>query len=252
MVKLLKGLTTGKPATGGRSRGTTVTKRRGLLIKKNYRFVDFKRNKRKNIALELVKKLINDPNRNANLSLIYATGLFSCVLASQYTKKQKIIKNLSLPEDPKETGYSAQLQSVPLGSIIHNLENTPQMGGIFIRAAGASAILLRKFAKRSLVKLKSGELRYFSNQNVASLGAVSNQDHFLKKLLRAGDSRLLGKRPRVRPSAMNPVDHPMGGRTKGGCAPQSKTGKLALCVSPIYKKKHNLICVSRRKKWLST
>jgi len=123
------------------------------------------------------------------------------------------------------------------------------MGAKLVRAAGNSAVLLRKdekFEGNALIKLKSGEHRLISSKAVASVGTVSNQTYFLRNLKKAGTVRLQGIRPRVRPSVMNPVDHPMGGRTKGGCIPQSRTGKIA-GRSPKIKKSHKLILVSARK-----
>lgn len=241
-------LITGKSATGGRNRGTISTPRRKSLVAKKYRFLDFKRNVCKNQALELLKKEIKDPNRTANLSLIYLKhGYFTKILASQYTKKQKVVKNYEIPKNPKETGYSAKIITIPLGTILHNLEMLPERGGKLIRAAGTSAVLLKIVAEKCLIKLNSGEHRYLSNQILACFGAVGNHEHFLNKLKKAGDTRLRGRKSRVRPSAMNPVDHPMGGRTKGGCAPQSKTGKLSHGPSTLGKKSHNLILISSRK-----
>ena len=124
------------------------------------------------------------------------------------------------------------------------------MGAKLIRAAGTSAILLKKEQKPwgySIIKLKSGEHRAISNQAVACVGVVGNHRHFLRNYGKAGITRLFGKRPRVRPSAMNPVDHPMGGRTRGGCAPKSKTGKLSHGPSSAPKKAHKRIMVTARK-----
>jgi len=126
----------------------------------------------------------------------------------------------------------------------------PGCGAKIAKSAGNSAVLLRidkKFNTKVLLKLKSGSHRLFSENAVASVGTVSNHIHFLRQYEKAGTIRRYGIRPRVRPSAMNPVDHPMAGRTKGGSAPQSKTGKLSLGTSTVGKKRHNLILVTSRK-----
>lgn len=192
-----------------------------------------------------------DPNRSGMISLIvYPNGILTYILAANFSKTQTRILNLNEPKNPKDKGWSNFIRLIPIGSIIFNIELLPGLGAKVVRAAGNSAVLLRndsKFGDRILIKLKSGEHRLFSQNSVACLGVVSNQYHFLRRYTKAGTIRQYGFRPRVRPSAMNPVDHPMAGRTKGGCAPQSRTGKLSLGTSTIKKKYHQLIFVTARK-----
>lgn len=127
---------------------------------------------------------------------------------------------------PVNNGDSCKILNFPSGVLIHNISLHPKGTGQLIRSAGCSSILVRKEYDHSLLKLKSGELRYFDSAVTASLGTVAGEEHFLKHHIKAGVTRRLGKRPRTRPSAMNPVDHPMGGRTKGGSQPVTFKGIL--------------------------
>lgn len=244
-------LTTGYQRKQGRNRGLIATPKRGALIKKNYRFVDFKRIIFPKAKLTIMRKHLYDPNRTAKLTLICAKhAIIMNILECDYAPEQKFLYNLKNPKNVKEKGSSNFLINLPLGSVIHNIALVGGMGGKFIRAAGTSAVLLKKedvWGGKALIKLKSGEQRLFMNNAIATLGVVGNHEHFIRDYKKAGVIRRLGIRPRVRPSVMNPVDHPMGGRTKGGCAPRSKTGKLSHGPATASKKSHNLILLSARK-----
>lgn len=244
-------LTTGYQRKFGRNRGLIAAPRRGALIKRNYRFVDFKRTEFSKTPMIILKEKIYDPNRTAKLTLVsVAYSKITYVLESEYSTDQKFIYNLKTPKNIKEKGSSNYIINMTLGTIIHGIEIIRGMGAKLIRAAGTSAILLKKddsLGGKALIKLKSGEHRLFMNNVVASFGVVGNHEHFLRDYKKAGTIRRFGIRPRVRPSVMNPVDHPMGGRTKGGCAPKSKTGKLSHGPATASKKAHNLIVISSRK-----
>lgn len=205
----------------GRSHGRIVVKNRSLLNKRLYRFIDYKRViLPQSRALILREYYVSISRRIALIS--FTQGVFTHIILP--SKINSVVYNYT--ESPSNPGDSAQLQYLTSGSLIHNISLRPMGTGKFIRSAGCSAILVRKDKFVSLLKLKSGELRYFNNFNTATLGSVGNETHFLRDLKKAGTNRYLGKRPRVRPSAMNPVDHPMGGRTKGGCQPMNPHGVI--------------------------
>lgn len=219
-----KALVTRIKNKAGRSYGQIVSPRRGSFCRHIYRFVDFKRI----IFPEesgLVIRLEYDPNRSAPIALIcFPSGLFINILAPSKLKEGDIIRNLTTT--PLNMGDSATLVNLPTGSLLFNIGLTHKNIGKFMRSAGCSGILVKKDFDHSLLKLKSGELRYFNSSVTATLGTVGSEDHFLKHHIKAGTVRRLGRRPRTRPSAMNPVDHPMGGRTKGGSQPVTAKGIL--------------------------
>lgn len=238
--KKLKQLSFGLHQTGGRTKhGPITSPRRGALIKKIYRFLDTKRKISMNINGGIIlQHYIYDPNRTGFISLVSTTnGIITYILAADYSMDQERIYNLQEPPIKKERGWSNYLKKITLGTILYNIEFFPGNGGQIARAAGNFAVLLKKEQnkKRVVLKLKSGELRLVSQKCTGVTGITSNQKHFLRNYKKAGTTRHLGIRPRVRPSSMNPVDHPMGGRTRGGCAPQNKNGKL----NKKNKKKNN-------------
>ncbi len=166
-----------------------------------------------------------DPMRTSLIKLVcFPEGFYTYILMP--SKLDNGIKIINLSENPKTTGDSGMLKNFKSGSIIHNLTDNVKEGAKYIRSAGCFAILLKNFYDSfGLVKLKSGELRYFDSKTIATLGSVSNESKFLRNYKKAGALRHIGVRPRVRPSAMNPVDHPMGGRTRGGFQPTNKKGQ---------------------------
>jgi len=227
----LRHLTYGIRQKGGRTKkGPITSPRRSSLVKKLYRFLDTKRTQSMNInGGIIIRHYLYDPNRNSFISLISTTNaIMTYILAADYPIGQQRIYNLREAPIKKEKGWSNFLRKISLGTILYNVEFFPGNGGKIARSAGNFVLLLRKEnrKKRIVLKLKSGELRLVSQNCSAVSGVTSNQQYFLNHLKKAGERRLLGRRPRVRPSSMNPVDHPMGGRTRGGCVPQNKNGKL--------------------------
>jgi len=219
-----KSLTVSLKKSGGRNNQGKMTMRYiGGGHKRKYRIIDFKRDKN-GVSAE-VKTVEYDPNRSAFISLVeYQDGEKRYIICPHGLKVgQKIVSGTGiLPE----LGNTLPLSEIPLGSIIHNIELAPGQGGRICRSAGSYAQLTSKDGKYVVVKLPSGETRMILATCLATVGSVSNPDHNLEVYGKAGRSRWLGRRPRTRPAAMNPVDHPMGGgegRSKGG-QPRSRTG----------------------------
>jgi large subunit ribosomal protein L2 len=213
--------------TGGRnSQGRRAMRYIGGGNKQMYRKIDFKRNK-KNIEAT-VKTIEYDPNRTAFIALLaYADGEKRYILAPQGLQVgQKIISGDNVAP---ELGNALMFKYMPLGTNVHNIEMQPGQGGILVRSAGTSAQLSNKEEKYAILKMPSGELRKILINCYATVGVVSNGDHNLESMGKAGRNRWKGIRPRNRGVAMNPVDHPMGGgegRASGG-HPRSRTGKYA-------------------------
>ena len=221
-----KTLVEGLSKKGGRNNAGRITaRRRGGGHKRLYRVVDFKR--RKFGVPATVERLEYDPNRTAFLALIrYEDGELSYILAPQRLKEgDKVVAGEQTDVKP---GNAMPLKSVPIGTIIHNVELKPGKGGQIARAAGSYVQLVGRDQAYAIVRLNSGEQRLIHGSCMASVGAVSNADHANIKLGKAGRKRWLGKRPSVRGVAMNPVDHPHGGgegRTSGGRHPVTPWGK---------------------------
>ncbi|MBZ4187862.1 50S ribosomal protein L2 [Niabella beijingensis] len=222
-----KSLVETKKSTGGRNSSGRLTMRyRGGGHKKKYRVVDFKRDKHDVVAK--VASIEYDPNRTAFIALLeYADGEKRYILAPQglAVGTEVISGNAVAPE----IGNALQLKNMPLGTNVHNIELNPGQGGKISRSAGASAQLTNKEEKYAVLKMPSGELRKVLINCFATVGVVSNSDHSLQSMGKAGRNRWRGIRPRNRGVAMNPVDHPMGGgegRASGG-HPRSRTGKYA-------------------------
>ncbi len=219
---LVKGLT----KSGGRGGGGRIAVRfRGGGAKRLYRIVDFKR--RKFDVVGTVERIEYDPNRTAFIALIvYADGELAYILAPQRLKAgDQVIASEKADVKP---GNAMPLRGMPIGTIIHNIELKPLKGGQVARSAGAYAQLVGRDAGYAQVRLNSGELRMVPDSCMATVGAVSNQDHMNEVLGKAGRSRHKGRRPHVRGVAMNPVDHPHGGgegRTSGGRHPVTPWGK---------------------------
>lgn len=218
----VKTLVEGKTSTGGRNNhGHITSRRRGGGAKKAYRLVDFKHQKLDMSAV--VERLEYDPNRTAFIALIkYEDGTQSYILAPQrLTVGDKVIASATADIKP---GNAMQLKNMPVGTIVHNIEMQPGRGGQLARSAGCYAQLIGKDAGYAQIRLSSGELRLVRAECFATVGAVSNADHQNTTMAKAGRARWMGIRPSVRGIAMNPVDHPHGGRTNGGRNPVSPWG----------------------------
>jgi large subunit ribosomal protein L2 len=222
---------------GGRNNSGKMTMRyRGGGHKRKYRIIDFKRDK-DNIAAT-VKTIEYDPNRSARIALVsYLDGEKRYIIAPQGLKVgQKIESGKGISP---EIGNTMYLSEIPLGTIIHNIELNPGKGASMARSAGTYAQLSSRDGKYAIIKLPSGETRQILVTCRATIGSVSNPDHALEISGKAGRSRWLGRRPRVRGVAMNPVDHPMGGgegRASGG-HPRSRKGMPAKGYKTRDKKK---------------
>lgn len=214
-------------STGGRNaQGRRSMRYIGGGNKKMYRVIDFKRNK--NEVPATVVSIEYDPNRTAFIALLnYADGEKRYILAPQGLQVGTTV--VSGDAVAPEIGNALQMKNMPLGTNIHNIEMQPGQGGKLVRSAGTSAQLTNKEERYAVLKMPSGELRKVLINCYATVGVVSNGDHSLETMGKAGRNRWKGIRPRTRGVAMNPVDHPMGGgegRSSGG-HPRSRTGKYA-------------------------
>ena len=212
-----------------------------------YRLIDFKREKH---GVEGVVKTVEyDPNRTARIALIhYKDGEKRYVIAPNGLKVgQKIMSGeTAVPE----VGNAMFLKDIPLGTLIHNIELRPGQGGEIARSAGTYAQLAARDGKYAVLKMPSGETRMILITCLATIGTVSNADHIQESLGKAGRSRWMGRRPRVRGVAMNPVDHPMGGgegRASGG-HPRSRKGLLAKGYKTRKNKTTDKYIIEKRKK----
>lgn len=222
-----KSLTTGIHKSGGRNNQGKMTMRYiGGGHKQRYREIDMKRNKHGIPAL--VKTIEYDPNRSARIALLfYADGEKRYILVPNGLKVgQELLSGTGIPP---EVGNCLPLGEIPLGTIVHNIELKPGQGGTIARSAGTFAQLSAREGKYATLKMPSGEVRMILTTCLATVGTVGNGEHMLQKSGKAGRTRWQGRRPRTRPVAMNPVDHPMGGgegRASGG-HPRSRKGLLA-------------------------
>jgi large subunit ribosomal protein L2 len=212
--------------SGGRNNNGRITCRhRGGGHKRQYRIIDFKRNR---IGIPAVVSAIEyDPNRSARIALLnYTDGVKSYILAPDQLKVgDKVVSSRHADIKP---GNALPLRFIPLGTVIHNIEFKKGKGGQMVRSAGAAAQLMAKDESYAHVRLPSGEVRLVSIDCRATIGQVSNIDHAHIKTGKAGRARWKGRRPSVRGVAMNPVDHPMGGgegRSSGGRHPCTPWGK---------------------------
>ncbi len=221
-----KSLTEALRKSGGRNNHGRITMRhRGGGHRRRYRIIDFKRNKY-DIA-GTVRTIEYDPNRSCRIALIfYADGEKRYILAPDGLKVgDEIIASRN--RTPLRAGNAMPLSEVPAGLMVHNVEMKPGKGGQLARSAGAAARLMAKEGGMVSLKLPSGEVRLIPETCMATVGEVGNKSHENIKIGKAGRSRWLGRRPKVRGVAMNPVDHPMGGgegRSSGGRQPVSPTG----------------------------
>jgi large subunit ribosomal protein L2 len=213
---------------GGRNNQGVITSRhRGGGHKQNYRIVDFRRTK--DGVPAVVDSIQYDPNRNVRLALLhYKDGEKAFILAAEGVVKGTKIE--SGPEAPPTAGNCLPLKNIPIGMSVHNIEMQPGKGGALCRSAGMSATLMAREARWAQISLPSGEIRRIPADCRATIGKLGNAEHMNIELGKAGRKRWMGRRPHVRGTAMNPIDHPHGGgegRTKGGRHPVSPTGKLA-------------------------
>ena len=234
--------------SGGRNSSGRMTMRyMGGGHKKRYRVIDFQREKDGMPAV--VKSVEYDPNRSGRIALVvYEDGEKRYIVAPNGLKVgQKIMSGKDASPD---VGNALKLGDMPLGTIVHNIELRPGQGAALARSAGSYGQLTSRDGKYAIIKLPSGESRMVLTTCKATVGTVSNPDHDLEKSGKAGRNRWLGRRPRVRGVAMNPVDHPMGGgegRASGG-HPRSRTGLLAKGYKTRSKKKDsNRYIVEKRK-----
>lgn len=210
----VKMLTEGKTKSGGRnSNGRITTRHIGGGHKQAYRLIDFRR--KKHDVPATVERLEYDPNRTAFIALIkYKDGHVSYILAPQRLQVgDQVVSGSKVDVKP---GNAMPLSAMPIGTIVHNVELKPGGGGQIARSAGAFVQLVGRDAGWAVLKLNSGETRKVHADCMASVGAVSNPDHTNEVVGKAGRQRWKGNRPTVRSIAMNPIDHPNGGRTKGG------------------------------------
>lgn len=211
--------------TGGRNHfGRITTRHVGGGHKRHYRTVDFKRNKDGISAV--VERLEYDPNRSAHIALLkYADGERRYIIAPKGLQAGDSVR--SGIDAPIKVGSTLPLRNIPVGSVIHCIELKPGKGAQLARSAGASVQLVAREGAYATLRLRSGEMRKVLSECRATLGEVSNSEHSLKQLGKAGATRWRGKRPTVRGVAMNPVDHPHGGgegRTSGGRHPVTPWG----------------------------
>ena len=235
--------------SGRNSYGRITVRHHGGGNRQKYRIIDFKRNKDDIFAT--VVGIEYDPNRSANIALLqYEDGTLSYIIAPQGLKDgDKVISGAKADIKP---GNCMPIESIPVGTMIHNIELNPGQGGKMVRAAGQGAQLMAKEGKYSHVRLPSGEMRLILSKCRATIGTIGNADHENVKIGKAGRTRHMGIRPTVRGSVMNPVDHPHGGgegrAPVGHAGPMTPWGKPALGYKTRKKNKQsNKFIVKRRK-----
>ena len=241
-------LTTKKEKAGRNSYGRITVRHQGGGNRQKYRIIDFKR--RKDNVEATVIGIEYDPNRTANIALIqYEDGEKAYILAPQgLTDGDKIVSGENV--DIK-AGNAMPIESIPVGTLIHNIELNPGQGGKLVRTAGQSAQLMAKEGKYATLRLPSGEMRKVLVKCRATIGTIGNAEHENVKIGKAGRKRHMGWRPEVRGSVMNPVDHPHGGgegkAPVGHAGPMTPWGKPALGYKTRNKKKQsNKFIVKRR------
>ncbi len=243
-----KSLVCGYSKTSGRNNyGRVTARRRGGGVKRKYRIVDFKRNK-----LDVPAKVATieyDPNRSACIALLhYRDGEKRYILAPSGIKVGDSIV-AGLKADIKQ-GNALPMSKIPVGTILHNVELHPGRGGQMARAAGTYAQLVAKEEKYALLRLPSGEVRKVLVSNYATVGQVGNLDYEKVAIGKAGRNRWLGRRPKVRGVAMNPVDHPLGGgegRSSGGRHPVTPWGKPTKGYKTRNRKKQSSRLIVKRR-----
>ena len=238
-----------KEKAGRNSYGRITVRHQGGGNRQKYRIIDFKR-KKDNMEATVIG-IEYDPNRSANIALIqYEDGEKAYILAPQgLTDGDKVVSGDAVDI---RTGNCMPISSIPVGTLIHNIELNPGQGGKLVRTAGQSAQLMAKEGKYAHVRLPSGEMRLVLSRCRATIGVIGNSDHENVKIGKAGRKRHMGWRPEVRGSVMNPVDHPHGGgegrAPVGHAGPLTPWGKPALGYKTRNKKKQsNKFIVKRRK-----
>ncbi|MBL4763369.1 MAG: 50S ribosomal protein L2 [Gammaproteobacteria bacterium] len=238
-----------KTKTGGRNNaGRITTRHRGGGHKQRYRIIDFKRNKD---GIEgKVERIEYDPNRSAHIALIlYVDGERRYIIAPKGVEAGD--KVISGNDSPIKPGNAMQLRSMPMGTVVHCIELRPGKGAQIARSAGTSAQLVAREGQHATLRLRSGEMRKIPTECRAVVGEVSNHEHNLRSLGKAGATRWRGVRPTVRGVVMNPVDHPHGGgegRTSGGRHPVSPWGTPAKGYKTRSNKRTDKMIVRRRGK----
>lgn len=245
----VKTLTEGLKKTGGRNNvGRITTRHIGGRHKRRYRLIDFKRTKKDIPAI--VERLEYDPNRTAFIALVkYTDGEQAYILAPQRLAAGDQI--LASEKADIKPGNAMPLKSMPVGTIVHNVEMKPGKGGQLARSAGTYVQLVGRDGAFAILKLTSGEVRKVSGECMATVGALSNPDQKNINLAKAGRNRWLGIRPSVRGVAMNPIDHPHGGgegRTSGGRHPCTPWGKPTKGKKTRNRKKASSSLIVRRRK----
>lgn len=234
---------------GGRNNQGKITARhRGGGHKRRFRVIDFRREKDGVVAR--VAALQYDPNRSARVALLhYVDGEKRYILAPDGLQVGMTLE--SGPEAPPTVGNCLPLRKVPLGTSVHGIEMLPGQGACLCRSAGTSAVLVAREAEWAQLNLPSGEIRRVPSACRATVGKVGNSEHMAVRLGKAGRKRWLGRRPHVRGTAMNPIDHPHGGgegRTKGGRHPVSPTGKSAKGGATRQRRKFSNAAIVRRRR----
>ncbi len=235
--------------TGGRNNQGKITSRhRGGGHKRRYRLIDFRRNK--DGVPAKVDSIQYDPNRSARIALLhYADGEKRYIVAPNGLKAGDQV--MSGPDAPANVGNCLPLSKMPLGTTIHNIELQAGRGGVLCRSAGTSATLMAREADWAQISLPSGEIRRIPSACRATVGSTGNSDHMGIVIGKAGRNRWKGRRPHVRGTAMNPVDHPHGGgegRTKGGRHPVSPEGKSAKGGATRKRRKASNKAIVRRRR----
>ena len=231
---------------GRNNEGHITARHRGGGVKQRYRIIDFKRNKfgvpAKVFSIEY------DPNRSARIALLhYVDGEKRYILAPNGLKVGDRV--MSGPEADIRVGNALPMRNIPTGTVIHNIEMHKGRGGQIVRSAGTAAQLMAKEGDYAIVRLPSGEQRTFHLDCIATVGQVGNLDHENVRIGKAGRSRYLGRRPHVRGSVMNPVDHPHGGgegRAPIGGQPQTPWGKPAMGFRTRHNKRTDKYILRRR------
>lgn len=245
--KPYKKLTSGKCRISGRDNSGKISVRfRGGGHKRRFRLIDFRRRK-KNVPAR-VSSIEYDPNRSARISLLsYADGEKKYIIAPRNVQVGDILSTGIRPKIIP--GNCMPIKSIPLGTMIHNIEIRPEKGAQLVRSAGTCAQLMSKEKKYANIKMPSGEIRKILVVCMATIGQVSNPSHELMYLGKAGRKRWLGRRPHNRGVSMNPVDHPLGGgegKSSGGRHPSSPWGKLSKGYRTRKCKRTNNMIVKRR------
>jgi large subunit ribosomal protein L2 len=244
-----KALLAKKKRTSGRNnQGRITMRRRGGGHKRQVRVVDFRRNKFD--VPGRIEAIEYDPNRSARIALVcYLDGERRYILAATGLKVGDTVVSGERVE--VRAGNAMRLAGIPLGTLVHNVELAPGGGGKMARAAGAGVQLMAKEGDFALLRMRSGEVRKVRLECLATIGQVGNADHENVSVGKAGRSRWLGRRPKVRGVAMNPVDHPMGGgegKTSGGGHPVSPWGQPAKGYRTRHNPRTDDMIVARRRK----